>query len=130
SHLCIFLPFSQTVCKAPCKDFSHASVIVGSFDSLDLKLAVIISLWSSPLIDYHGSHRLKTVCVGDIICLHPGDPVQVKKSCDLFHCSDRPSLFPLQPFFVLCKDQSGILRCQFHQFFFCPFFRDTKSHLL
>ena len=125
----VFL-FLNSSPEPPCQHFFHAGVIVRSLYRFDLKLAIIVSFRFSFFINHHGTYRLKSADVGDIIGLYPLQTVQFQKIADFFHSSDCSSLFPFQFLLILGQYHSCIPCCQFHQFLFRSLFRHPDMHFL
>ena len=130
AELGILLAFPETMSKSSGENLSQASVIVSSLDSLDLKFPVVISLRFSALIYNHRADRFKSVCIGNVVCLHPCYAVNSQQGSNLLHSPDRPSLLALQPFFVLGKYKSGILGGKFDKFLFRSFPGYPESYFL
>ena len=65
----VFL-FLDSPPEPPGQHFLHAGVIVRSLYRFDLELTVIVSFWFSLFIDHHGTYRLKTADIGNIVGLY------------------------------------------------------------
>ena len=109
--------------ESSCKHLPHASVVIRTFNSFDLEFPVVIPLGLSSLINNHGSDRLKSIRIRDIICLHAADIRNPDQFFNLPDCSDGPSLFSFQTFSVFTENQGCIVGSQFHQLFLRAFFR-------
>ena len=108
----------------------HACVIIRSLHSPDTELPVIRSLGPSLFIHHHGSHRLKSADIGDIVSFHPFQSRKAQKLRDLLHSAYGPAFLPADPLPVLGEHHLGILIRQFHQLFLFSFSRHLDMHLL
>ena len=78
-----FLTLPDAVAEPTGQHLPHGAVVVGTGDRPQLEFPVIAAQGLALLEDHHGTHRLKTVDIGDIVGLHSLDPVHVQKIRDL-----------------------------------------------
>ena len=118
------------VCKTSCQDFFHACVVVWPLHGFDTEFAVIASFWFAAFKDCHGSDRLETADIGNIIGFHSYQIWQIQPAGNFFHRPDCASFFSFDTIFVLSQDNLCILRGKLNQFFPGTFFRYFDVHLL
>ena len=64
----------QAMTEPPGQYLPHGSIIIWSFHCLDLEFTVITAFWLSIFVHDHGTNRLHTAGIRNIVSLYPAYP--------------------------------------------------------
>ena len=93
----------------------HARIIIRTCNGLDPELTIITLLGLALFIDNHGTYIGKTTDIGNIVGLHPGQPLDAEQTLNLLDRADGPALLALDPLLVLGENQLCILGRELHE---------------
>ena len=118
----------QAVHKTPSQDFFHTGIVIWSLHRFDTEFSVIAAFWLTLLIDDHGTYRLESADIGNIIGLYPLQSRQGQFAGNLFHSTDGSALLTLDTLLVLAEYKLCVPLGQLHQLFLGSFLRNPYVH--
>ena len=120
----------QSMLKASGQHLPHAGIIVGSMHGLNTELAVIAPSRRSILENNHGSDRLKTADIGNIIGFHTVNIGETDPRTDLLHCSRRTLLRTADLLCILLQNHHRVLMRQLDKPFLLSLFGNNDTNLI